>query len=60
MARDLVMRDTIKKNGDMVQRDMQEAVLLLVNEIFLLNCICTAEHEDLKAVLMDEYMLNSL
>ena len=31
-----------------------------MRELFLLNCICVAEHEDIKGALMDEYMLNSL
>lgn len=65
LARDLLLRDTITRGmaqpaeGDRLQ-EMQEAVLLLLNELLLLHCICIAEHEDLKAAFMDEYMLNSL
>ena len=54
------MRDTLQKNAAKNQKDQQEAVLLLLRELFLLNCICVAEHEDIKSVLMEEYMLNTL
>jgi hypothetical protein len=33
-------------------------VLILLNELLLLHCICIQEHEELKAALIEEYMLN--
>jgi hypothetical protein len=32
---------------------MQETVLILLNELILLHCICIAEHETMKAALIE-------
>jgi hypothetical protein len=60
LGRDLLMRDTYARQASESKRETQEAVLLLLNELLLLSCICIAELEEMKVALMEEYMLNSL
>jgi hypothetical protein len=64
LARDLLLRDTVTHRKNRASEDeeslheMQETVLILLNELILLHCICIAEHEGLKTALIEEYMLN--
>lgn len=61
LARDLLLRNSVA-HGKAAASDgsASEAVLLLLRELLLLNCVCAAEHEQLKAGLMEEYMLNGM
>ena len=60
LANDLLNRDTLSRRSTLQPKlqQTQESLLLLLNELLLLSCICIAEHEELKQMLMEDYMLN--
>lgn len=64
LAQDLLLRDKLARptrDSGLSPRlfPSQTAVLLLVKELFLLQCVCTSEHERQKKALSAEHMLNS-